>query len=235
MEPSPPGETNSLRSPRIGAALDRLHKEARGDWRRFPGVMPGVLFGLLRGRPFGEALTPKAARNIYMPVSREQGQFLYLVARTIGARRIVEFGTSFGISTIYLAAAVRDNRGEIMIGTEIEPSKHQQAVANVKEAGLEDVTDIRLGEALKTLRKVPEPLDLVLLDGWKDLYLPVIELLKPRMRPGAVVLADNIFTFRKSLRPYVEYVQCGENGFESTTLSISDGFEYSIYLGGVSR
>jgi predicted O-methyltransferase YrrM len=101
----------------------------------------------------------------------------------------------------------------------------------MKEAGLDDVTDIRLGDALQTLREVPEPLDLVLLDGWKDLYLPVLELLTPRLRPGAVVLADNIYTFRKALRPYVEYVQSGRNGFESVTLSISDGFEYSYYVG----
>jgi predicted O-methyltransferase YrrM len=73
--------------------------------------------------------------------------------------------------------------------------------------------------------------DLVLLDGWKDLYLPVLKLLAPRLRRGAVVLADNIFTFKKALRPYVEYVQSGANGFESTTLRISDGFEFSVYVG----
>jgi predicted O-methyltransferase YrrM len=91
--------------------------------------------------------------------------------------------------------------------------------------------DVRLGDALETLKEVPEPLDLVFLDGWKDLYIPVLELLKPKLRPGAVVLGDNIFTFRKALRPYVEYLQSGQNGFESVTLRISDGTEYSCYLG----
>jgi predicted O-methyltransferase YrrM len=90
---------------------------------------------------------------------------------------------------------------------------------------------VRLGDALETLRDVPEPVDLVFLDGWKDLYLPVLELLKPKLRPGAVVLADNIHTFKKALRPYVEYVQSGSNGFVSTTLSISDGVEYSVCVG----
>jgi predicted O-methyltransferase YrrM len=71
----------------------------------------------------------------------------------------------------------------------------------------------------------------VLLDGWKDLYLPVLELLTPRLRPGAVVLADNIFTFRTTLRPYVDHVQSGAHGFASTTLHVADGFEYSVYLG----
>lgn len=146
----------------------------------------------------------------------------------MGASTIVEFGTSFAISTLYLAAAVRDNGGGQVIGSEIERSKWERARAHLNEGGLDDCVDVRLGDALETLKNVPEPIDLVLLDGWKDLYLPVLELLKPRMRAGAVVLADNIFTFRSSLRPYVEFVQSGEHGFESTTLSLADGFEYSV-------
>jgi predicted O-methyltransferase YrrM len=170
-------------------------------------------------------------KGCYIPVSREQGELLYLTARALGAKNVVEFGTSFGISTTYLAAAVRDNGGERVIGTEIEPSKCEQARANLSEAGLQEWAEVRLGDALQTLEKLPETVDLLLLDGWKDLYIPVLELVTPRLRPGAVVLADNIFTFRKSLRPYVEYVQSGAHGFESTTLHISDGFEYSVYLG----
>ncbi len=104
-------------------------------------------------------------------------------------------------------------------------------MGHLEEAGLGDIADVRLGDALETLREVPEPIDLVLIDGWKDLYLPVLELLKPRLRPGAVVLGDNIYTFKKSLQPYVDYVQSGENGFVSTTLQLSDGFEYSVYEG----
>lgn len=118
------------------------------------------------------------------------------------------------------------------MGSEIEPAKHAQAEAHLEEAALAEVVDVRLGDALETLRDVPEPVDLVLLDGWKDLYIPIIELLTPRLRRGAVVLADNIFTFRKTLRPYVERMQSGAHGFHSTTLHLADGFEYSVYLGG---
>jgi len=118
-----------------------------------------------------------------------------------------------------------------VVGSELEASKRERAVAHLAEAGLGDLVDVRLGDAMETLREVPEPVDLVFLDGWKDLYLPVLKLLTPRLRPGAVVLGDNIRTFRKSLRPFVEYVQSGENGFLSTTLSISDGVEYSVYTG----
>ena len=102
-----------------------------------------------------------------------------------------------------------------------------------EEAGLGDVVEVRLGDALETLKEVPEPLDLVFLDGWKDLYVTVLELLKPKLRPGAVVLGDNISNIfvGKALRPYVDYVQSGESGFESVTLRIADGTEYSCYLG----
>jgi predicted O-methyltransferase YrrM len=227
-------ETNppcSLRDPQVRAVLDRLHRASRGDLLRFVGFVPSVISGLLRRQSFSESVTPEAMKDCYIPVSRDQGRFLYLTARALGAKRIVEFGTSFGISTIYLAAAVRDNGGGIVIGTELQPSKHERAVAHLQEAGLGDLAEVRLGDALETLKEVPEPLDLVFLDGWKDLYIPVLELLKPKLRPGAVVLGDNIFTFRKSLRPYVEYLQSGENGFESVTLRISDGTEYSCYLG----
>ena len=90
---------------------------------------------------------------------------------------------------------------------------------------------MRLGDARETLRDVPEPVDLVLLDGWKDLYLPMLELLTPKLRPGGVVLADNIYRFKRTLRPYVEYVQSGRHGFQSATLAVSDGLEYSFYDG----
>jgi predicted O-methyltransferase YrrM len=222
---------NSLRDPKVRAVLDRLRGAARGDWIRFVRFAPRLAAGFARRMEFGQILTPAMMKECYLAVPRDEGEFLYLTARAVGAKRIVEFGTSFGISTIYLGAAVRDNGGEIVIGTEVEPSKHVQAVANLGEAGLAGVTDIRLGDALETLKEVPEPLDLVFLDGWKDLYIPVLQLIQPCLRTGAVVLADNIHTFKKSLRPYVEYVQSGKNGFESTTLSVSDGVEYSVYRG----
>jgi predicted O-methyltransferase YrrM len=221
----------SLDAGPVRDVLDRLHAEARGDRLRFLSLLPRVVVGRLGGRALFDVLTPEAMKDFYIPVSREQGELLYLTARAIGAKRIVEFGTSFGISTTYLAAALRDSGGGRVIGTEIEPGKHARATANLREAGLADFAEVRLGDALETLRELPEPVDLVLLDGWKDLYLPVLELVTPRLRPGAVVLADNIFTFRKSLRPYVQRMQSGRHGFVSTTLHISDGFEYSVYLG----
>lgn len=226
-----PTQPSSLHRAEVRAVLERLHSDARYDKLRFLTKVPAVLGGLMRGRSINEIVSGGIMSDVYIPVSREQGRLLYLVARTLGARRIVEFGTSFGISTIYLAAAVKDNGGGLVIGSELEPTKHRVATANLAEAGLGAFADVRLGDALETLRDVPEPVDMVLLDGWKDLYLPVLGILAPKLRRGAVVMADNIHLFRKTLAPYVEHMQSGKNGFHSVTLSIADGFEYSYYEG----
>ncbi|MBW2316884.1 MAG: class I SAM-dependent methyltransferase [Deltaproteobacteria bacterium] len=226
--------SNTLQTEPVRSLLARLHAEARGDRWKFVALAPRLVAGMIRGKTFSEIVTPEALKDAFIPISPEQGQLLYLTARALGARNVVEFGTSFAISTIYLAAAVRDNGGGRVIGTEIEPSKHSRAEAHLAEAGLSDVAEVRLGDALETLVDVPTPIDLVLIDGWKDLYLPVLKLLTPKLAPRAVVLADNIFTFKKDLRPYVEYVQSGEHGFVSTTLHLSDGFEYSVYVGDAS-
>jgi predicted O-methyltransferase YrrM len=222
---------NSLKHGPAGRVLKRLHTAAKGDRLRFLGLAPRLAKGFILRKSFSEAVTPASMKECYIPISREQGEFLYVTARALGAQNVVEFGTSFGVSTIYLAAAVKDNGEGLVISTELEPNKCAKAILNLEEADLGEFAEIRAGDAMETLTELSDPVDLVLLDGWKDLYLPVLELIKPRLRPGAVVLADNIFTFRKALRPYVDYMQCGQNGFSSTTLAISEGFEYSVYLG----
>jgi predicted O-methyltransferase YrrM len=222
---------SSLLDPRVARTLDRLHRRARIDLLRIALVAPLVVPDFFGFRTTDEGRLSRRMRSTYLPVSRSQGHMLYLIARSIDARRIVEFGTSFGISTLYLASAVKDNGGGVVIGSELEPSKHAKARENLREAGLEGFTDVRLGDAVKTLADVEAPVDMVLLDGWKDSYLPVLAVLRPKLRPRAVVLADNIFTFKKTLRAYVDHVQSPANGFVSSTLDISDGFEMSVFTG----
>jgi predicted O-methyltransferase YrrM len=218
-----------FRDTAIENVLNRLHGEASADWRKMARRLPLLARAAARGRLHDPNFEHKFFHDLYIPVSREQGAMLYLLARSIQARRIVEFGSSFGISTIYLAAAIRDNGGGEVLGSELEPAKHEQALRNIEEAGLSSYAKILLGDAQQTFQSIPAPIDLVLLDGWKSLYIPIIELLKPKLREGAIVLSDNIFTFKKTLRPFVEHMQSGRNGFLSTTLRISDGFEFSVF------
>jgi predicted O-methyltransferase YrrM len=218
-----------FRDPRIEAVLNRLHRQAAADKWKIARRIPLLAWAAARKKLQDKSFEYNFFHDLYIPVSREQGAMLYLIARAIDAHRIVEFGSSFGISTIYLAAAARDNGGEV-IGSELEPSKHAQAAKNIEDAGLSGYAKILPGDARETFSSIAGPVDLVLLDGWKAMYIPVIEILKPKLRSGAIVLADNIFTFKKVLQPFVDYMQSGENGFASTTLRISDGFEFSVFV-----
>jgi predicted O-methyltransferase YrrM len=131
-------------------------------------------------------------KDFHLAVSRETAKLLYMLVRSSRARTIVEFGTSFGVSTLHLAAALRDNGGGRIITTEFEPTKVARARANLNAAALDDLVEIRVGDALETLaRDLPEGIDLVLLDGAKNLYPKILSLLEPRLRSGSLMLADN--------------------------------------------
>lgn len=133
-----------------------------------------------------------AMKDFPLAVSRETGVLLYLLARSTQARSIVEFGTSFGVSTLHLAAALKDNGGGRLITTEFESTKVARARASLTAAGVADLVDIREGDALQTLAQdLPNSIDLVLLDGAKGLYPAILALLEGRLRQGALIVADN--------------------------------------------
>lgn len=138
-----------------------------------------------------------------------------------------EFGTSYGISTIYLAAAVADNGTGHVVTTELSTAEVVAARANLAEAGLADCVTILLGDAMTTLSDVPGPIDLVLLDGWKDLCLPVLRSLESRLAIGALIVADDIPL--PSLSGYLEYVRHPANGYVSVAFPVADGMEVSCW------
>lgn len=162
-------------------------------------------------------------KDFPLAVSRETGSLLYLLARSSGARHIVEFGTSIGISTLHLAAALRDNGGGRLISSEFEPGKIARARANLAAAGLADLAEIREGDALQTLSSdLPESVDLLLLDGAKALYLDILQRVQGRLRPGALIVADNA-----DYSPdYLAYMRNAANGY----LSIPFGEDVELSL-----
>ena len=132
------------------------------------------------------------AKAFHLAVSRKTGALLYMYARMTRARSVVEFGTSFGVSTLHLAAALRDNGGGLLISAEFESSKVAAARRNIEAAGLSDLVEVREGDAQETLAGgLPESIDLVLLDGAKALYPAVLSLLESRLHAGSVLVADN--------------------------------------------
>ena len=152
-------------------------------------------------------------KHVPLAVSRETGALLYMLARNCGARSIVEFGTSFGVSTLHLAAALRDNGGGHLVTSEFEPSKAARARDHLTAGGLIDLVEIREGDALLMLSdNLPDTIDLVLLDGAKSLYPEILDLLESRLRPGAFIVADNA-----DYSPdYLARVRSPANGYLST-------------------
>lgn len=167
----------------------------------------------------------------FLSISPQFGRFLYVTARACGARRIVEFGTSFGVSTIHLAAAVRDNGGGRVISTELEPTKAERAHEHLQAANVADLVDIRVGDALDTLRHdLADPIDMVLLDGAFSLYRLVLDLLEPQLHSGAPIIAENAL---EEVGDYLDYVRNPNNGYLSLPLPFDQqrGNELSLRTG----
>jgi len=214
--------------PAVRAVLSRLHAEADREtpklvWR-FASQGPRLFFG--RKLPWDRLAS--RVDDAFIAVDRTQGAFCYLLARALGARQIVEFGTSYAISTIYLACAVRDNGGGLVIGTERVPSKAKKAWDHLREAGLESYVEIREGDALETLRDLEGPIDFMLNDGFPPYALPILELVAPRLRPGAVVVTDNVGAFKADHAEYLEHVRDPTNGFCSGLFPMNEGTELSV-------
>lgn len=152
-------------------------------------------------------------KDFPLAVSRETGILLYMLARGRKARTILEFGTSFGISTLHLAAALKDNGGGRLITCEFESSKAARARENLTAGGLIGLVEIREGDALETLRTdLPETIDLLLLDGAKALYPDILRLVESHLQPGAFIVADNA-----DYSPdYLAHVRSPANGYLST-------------------
>lgn len=185
----------TLTSPQLAGLLDRLFRQASAAVEETRHAVADLSdeeqARLMRSRTDYRALYGRL-NNVPLAVSRETGALLYMLARGARARNIVEFGTSFGISTLHLAAALRDNGGGRLITSEFEPSKVTRARDNLVAGGLDDLVEIREGDALKTLSiDLPDTIDLVLLDGAKALYPDILGLVESRLKPGAFVVADN--------------------------------------------
>jgi hypothetical protein len=209
-EPDPIGD------PRVSAVLDRLFSD---NYRSFISVFR-------RGcDPSTWSDDPHDFGDAHLSIRKKLGSFMYLICRASNVTRAVDFATSFGISAIYLAAAVRDNGGGMVIGSELVPSKAEAARQNLADAGLADFAEIRQGDARETLRDVGGPIDFALVDGFQgkgggwvpegggpSLALSVLRLLAPQLRPGALVVNDN------GEPDYLDYVRTPGNGFLTVPL-----------------
>lgn len=211
----------TLHEPRVAEALDRMYAEAR---YQMEALRRADFARLNEATPQERA---DALSDFYLPVTPEAGRLLYALVRASKPTTVVEFGMSLGISAIHLASAVRDNGRGAVVTTELSAAKVAAATKTFVDIGLDDVITVLAGDALNTLQTLAGTVDFVLLDGWKELYMPVLELLEPRLSPGALVVADN--TSMDELAPYLEYVRDPANGYVSVAFPAreSDSMEIS--------
>lgn len=214
--------TSTLHDSRVAAALNRMFAEADAQ-------MP------MLGEMFGKDIVPAessaqeradALSEFYLPVTPEAGRLLYTLVRASRPTTVVEFGMSLGISAIHMASAVRDNGEGRVVTTELNETKVAVASGNFADAGLDDLITVLHGDALETLASVDGPVQFVLLDGWKDLYVQVLQLLEPRLAPGALVVADN--TSMPGLQPYLDYMRDPANGYVSVHFPVRDSDSMEI-------
>ncbi|OBA85714.1 methyltransferase [Mycobacteriaceae bacterium 1482268.1] len=214
--------TSTLLDARVATTLNRMFAEADAQM-----PMLGEMFG--KDAVPGEASAQERAdalSEFYLPVTPEAGRLLYTLVRSSRPATVVEFGMSLGISAIHLASAVRDNGVGRVVTTELSAHKVAVATRNFADAGLDDVITVLHGDALETLASVEGPVQFVLLDGWKDLYLQVLQLLEPQLAPGALVVADN--TSMPGLAPYLDYLRAPANGYVSVHFPVRDSDSMEI-------
>jgi predicted O-methyltransferase YrrM len=214
--------TSTLQNPKVAAALERMYTESA---EQFASMRDGGTdFSRLESATAQERAD--AFSDYYLPVTADSGRLLYSLVRAARPATIVEFGMSLGISAIHLASAVRDNGSGRLVTTELSAAKVAATKKTFAEVGLDDVIDVLEGDALATLKDLEGPVDFVLLDGWKELYIPVLELLEPNLSPGTLVVADN--TSMPELAAYLEYVREPANGYVSVSFPARDADSMEI-------
>ena len=217
-----------LGDPKLQALVDRLQALSQGQ-----EAETGVWFadrgkrGELSWDGFDEASHRYMADKL-VALEPAKAEFCHLMCRALGARRVVEVGTSWGVSTLYLAAAVRANGGGTVIGTEHEPAKAAAARAHFAEAGFADLIDLREGDLRETLKVIEDPVDFVLMDIWTEMARPAIELIGPHLRTGAVIVADNTTRVRHAYAKFLAYVEDPANGLTAMTLPFEGGLEMVV-------
>ncbi|OJD25694.1 hypothetical protein ACJ73_02941 [Blastomyces percursus] len=244
MPPSP-----VVASQKVLDLLQKLHAASLAQERSLSTVLWFITRKVrtLLTKQQWSSLDDTFVKDKFIALEADKSEFLYLLARTSGATTIVEAGTSFGVSTIYLALAAGQNaaalspcppapgQGAKVIATEKEPEKAKRARDHWKEAGPEvdpwiTLLEGDLNDTLPAELKDVEKVDLLLLDIWTPLALPALKIVQPKLRHGALIIADNTASFRSAYQDFFTYVHDPKNGFRTMTTPFKGGLEVIVYL-----
>jgi len=219
-----------IREPELARLLSALHARSDAQAEELQAFEAQRVKG---GPQSGEQAIKDFRSDKLVALDRDKAEFCYQLCRASDARRVVEVGTSHGVSTLYLAAAVRDNVRAggghgVVIGTEYEPAKASAARANFREAGLDAFIDLREGDLRETLRRIDGPVDFLLVDIWIPMARPALELVAPHLKPGAIVICDNTEHYRAEYADYFVFLNEPAHGFRTMTLPFAGGLEFSV-------
>ena len=225
--------TSPLNDAGLEGLLDRLHAQSDAQVAEISAATAKQrrLSGRDRSqRGFDDNMRRFFADKL-VALERDKATFCYQLCRALGARRVVEAGTSHGVSTLYLAAAVRDNGHDdgVVIATEYEPAKAAIARDNFEEAGLAPWIELREGDLRETLVDCGGPVDFLLVDIW-NVALDALELVAPALRPGAVVITDNTISNAEGYQPYFEFLNDPANRLRTMTLPFAGGLEFTVRI-----
>jgi predicted O-methyltransferase YrrM len=218
-----------LKDPKLKLLLDRLHAQSDAQLAEIDEFCAErEQHGQIDWRVFDDEMHHFFADKL-VALDRDKAEFCYQLCRSLNATRVVEAGTSFGISTIYLAAALRDNQVEngVVIATECNSQKAMAARMNFTEAGLSEFIELREGDLRQTLRDVGGMIDFMLVDIW-EVARPALELVSPHLRRGAIVACDNTTVDLDEYRDYFEFVNDPKNRFRTMTVPFRGGFELTV-------
>ncbi len=165
----------------------------------------------------------------YYNIPPDTGTFLHILVRISGAKNILEIGTSNGYSTIWLAEAVKHNKGKV---TTIEIADHKIAHAkeNFKRAKLEDTISLIKGDAVRVIPKLDGKFDFMFIDAVKEDYIKYLKLAYSKLNSNALITADNAIMFEKLMKDYLKYVR-EHKGLKSVLIPIGSGLELSLKIG----
>ena len=160
--------------------------------------------------------------ELLLPVGPVVGQLLHSMIEGLNAKSIVEVGSSYGYSTVWLADAARRTGGRV-VSLEKHEEKQSHAREVIERAGLADQVDFRLGDAIEIIPQLPAPVHFALIDLWKSLYVPAFDGLYPKLVPNAVVVADNmIYPAPDQAKKYMDHLARIDD-LESVMLPVGDG------------
>ncbi|MGP3659596.1 O-methyltransferase [Burkholderia gladioli] len=231
--------------------LQRLHEQNRAELigrarARFPGDSATFLdlvsqYEALAPRLKGQFLSDHGlsgeddsersrGTSLSLAISAELGSLLRNLVLSHRPMRILELGSSYGVSTLYFADALRTLGRGTVIATERDAMKCARLRDHLAAAKVERYVELREGDAFETLEQLDGPFDIVFIDVWADLYLRLFQRVEPLLRPGSIVLADNMYTAGEAVQPFKRYLDAHPR-ISSTTLDFESGLEFAVVTG----